>query len=533
MTPVSPDRELVTAYATRDSETAFRALVTRHVNLVYATALRQVGDPGLAEEITQNAFIALARKAPRLAGIETLAGWLHRTTILEAKARIRAELRRGRREEIAAEATALQREGTSPLDALVPLLDEGLLNLRDSDRLALVLRFLEERSLRDVGAALGVDEDAARKRVSRALDRLAEFFRRRGFAVPAGAGCGALLADAANAAPAALAGSAANAGLAAGGAATGFNLALFKLMTLTKTQTAVLCAFVAAAPLAWQWRGNARVSRQLDDVTAQIKSASGSATELDQQVQRTHAVLLRAQAETSNSMARLAALNAQRDGRATRPVYRWDDNSPLARVPKTLLDQLHVFATANRRGQLSGEIKDVLQLTDSEAQEAQSAIDRFLSNYHAAQEKGMRRVEPTEIELKGHKPEEIRVFEVPGVKEQLREFRQALFGELEAALGAERFQLWQRALHGWMPVDDEREGSNAGAAVHSFGYRMRFGQPKPGDPMVSWSLRSIEDRRSMSGAISLDEISDLFRAHLQDWIALAQSQPPRDGKTQQ
>src|SRR5213594_3442106 len=172
MMPVSADGELVTAYAMRGSENAFRALVTRHVNLVYATALRQVGDAALAEEITQNVFIALARKAPRLAGIQTLAGWLHRTAIFEAKARVRAELRRGRREEMAAEAAVLEREGTSPLEALVPLLDEGLLNLRDGDRLALVLRFFEEQSLRDVGMALGVDEDAARKRVSRALDGL-------------------------------------------------------------------------------------------------------------------------------------------------------------------------------------------------------------------------------------------------------------------------------------------------------------------------------------------------------------------------
>src|SRR3989449_9370745 len=93
MTPVSPDGELVTAYAAEGSESAFRALVTRHVHLVYATALRQVGDAGLAEEITQNVFVALARKAPRLARLETLAGWLHRTSILEAKARIRSELR--------------------------------------------------------------------------------------------------------------------------------------------------------------------------------------------------------------------------------------------------------------------------------------------------------------------------------------------------------------------------------------------------------------------------------------------------------
>src|SRR5205814_8996148 len=174
----------------------------------------------------------------------------HRTAILEAKARTRAELRRKRREETAVEISQLQSEGASPLEALVPMLDEGLLNLRDGDRLALVLRFLEERSLRDVGAALGVDEDAARKRVSRALDRLAGFFRRSGFAVPKGEGCAALLASSAKAAPAGLAASAAKAGLAAGGATTGFNLVLFKLMALTITQTAVLCAMVAATPLA-------------------------------------------------------------------------------------------------------------------------------------------------------------------------------------------------------------------------------------------------------------------------------------------
>src|SRR5207249_6220354 len=245
----------------------------------------QIGDAALAEEITQNVFIALARKAPRLAGIQTLAGWLHRSAILEAKARVRAELRRGRREEMAAEVAALQREGTSPLEALVPLLDEGLLNLRDGDRLALVLRFLEERSLRDVGAALGVDEDAARKRVSRALDRLAGFFRRRGFAVPAGAGAAALLANTATAVPAGLAAAATNAGLATGGAATGLNLVLFKLMALTKTQTTVLCAIIAAAPLTWQWRANTQAAWRQADLTARVAAGKRSAIELEAQVQ--------------------------------------------------------------------------------------------------------------------------------------------------------------------------------------------------------------------------------------------------------
>src|SRR5256884_5679652 len=145
--------------------------------------------------------------------------------------------------------------------------------------------------------------DAARKRVSRALDRLAGFFRRSGFVVPTGAGCAALLASTTQAAPAGLAASAANAGLAASGATTGFNLVLFKLMALTKSQTAVLCAIVAATPLAWQWHVNARVARHLDEITAQNKSASRSATERESQLQRTREILLRAQTDNSNSAA--------------------------------------------------------------------------------------------------------------------------------------------------------------------------------------------------------------------------------------
>src|SRR5581483_861487 len=105
-------------------------------------------------------------------------------------------------------------------------LDEALLNLRDADRLALVLRYLEDRSLRDVGAVLGVDEDAARKRVSRATARVAEFFRRRGFAVSIAGGVTAVMTSTATAAPSGLAASAAASALAGGGAATGLNLML-------------------------------------------------------------------------------------------------------------------------------------------------------------------------------------------------------------------------------------------------------------------------------------------------------------------
>ena len=261
----SLDRELIADYATKGSDAAFRALVARHADLVYATALRQLGDPGLAQEVTQNVFIALARKSARLGAMETIAGWLYRCAIFESKTRMRSEMRRRQREEIAAALAAREREGESPIAALAPLLDEALLNLREGDRMALVLRFLEDRSLRDVGAVLGVDEDAARKRVSRALERVTEFFRQRGFAVAA-AGVAMLLCDSAHAAPAAVVMSSANAGLACGGAASGLGLVLFHLMSLTKAQVAIMVALLIAAPATWQWHARTLAARSAQTI---------------------------------------------------------------------------------------------------------------------------------------------------------------------------------------------------------------------------------------------------------------------------
>ncbi len=527
MTSLSPDHELLSAYAQEGSETAFRALVGRHVNLVYATALRQLGDSGSAEEITQNVFVALARKAPRLGGVETLAGWLHRTTILEAKARIRAELRRQRRSAAAAELAWIQGQGEPAADALAPLLDEGLLNLRDGDRLALVLRFLEERSLRDVGDALGVNEDAARKRVTRALDRLAEFFRRRGFAV--GAGAVALLAGTTKAAPAGLAASAGDAGLAAGGAATGFKLFVFHLMSATKTQTAVACALLAAAPLALQWHAEARIARERTDVAAQLAAANRTTAGLEQEISRARAAALAARNDTADLQFRLAQLNAERSGRAPRPVYQWDDNSPVVRVPKQFLALLPVSAVANRRGQLSDQIREVLQLSDVEAEQVQGAVDRFLAAYSAAQGQELRQVEPTADDLQGHKPEETRVFELSALGESFGELRRKFFDELQPLLGAERFALFRKAIDNWMPVDDDYHGLNSSRVVFNGNRRERFYQPAPDSPWVSWSFSSRDPQGTMTLPIAPDDVPEYYRPYLQDWIALAKSKAGAGG----
>jgi DNA-directed RNA polymerase specialized sigma24 family protein len=75
MAELKTDRDLLQAYARSGSESAFQALVERHVDLVFATVLRGVSDPEAAQEITQNVFVALARKAAWLAG-RRKPGWL-------------------------------------------------------------------------------------------------------------------------------------------------------------------------------------------------------------------------------------------------------------------------------------------------------------------------------------------------------------------------------------------------------------------------------------------------------------------------
>src|SRR6266850_7728641 len=101
MAELKTDRELLTEYAEHGSESAFQALVERHLDVVFATALRGLNDTGAAQEITQNVFITLARKAAWLQGEVSIAGWLHKTAVLEVRRWWRGELRRRRREQTA------------------------------------------------------------------------------------------------------------------------------------------------------------------------------------------------------------------------------------------------------------------------------------------------------------------------------------------------------------------------------------------------------------------------------------------------
>jgi RNA polymerase sigma factor (sigma-70 family) len=241
------DMELVRQYAAHQSESAFATLVSRHANLVFSVALRQVRDPQLAEEITQAVFIILARKAGALSEKTILPGWLYRTACYAASSARKQEYRRQRREREAYMQSHLQEVQTDAAwKQLSPLLEEAMLRLRQTDRDALVLRFFEGRNLNEVGLALGASEDAAKKRVNRALERLRAFFTKRGVNSTSAIIAGALTVNSVHAAPAALAEAVTAVAMAKGVAASGSTLTLIKgalkIMAWTKMKTAAVAA---------------------------------------------------------------------------------------------------------------------------------------------------------------------------------------------------------------------------------------------------------------------------------------------------
>jgi RNA polymerase sigma factor (sigma-70 family) len=236
-------RTLLADYAANGSEEAFRELVARYIDLVYSTAVRLVnGDTHRAEDVAQTVFADLARLAGKLSKDVMLGGWLHRRTWHVATTLMRNERRRQNRERQAAEMNTLQDYAETSFERIAPLLDEAINQLGASDRAAIVLRFFEHRDLRAVGLALGSNEDAAQKRVSRAVEKLRGHFARRGIVASSTVIASVIAANAVHAAPAGLASAVTTASLAGAAGSSSFGLAstLIKTMLLKKT------AFIAA-----------------------------------------------------------------------------------------------------------------------------------------------------------------------------------------------------------------------------------------------------------------------------------------------
>lgn len=211
MDTFTPDIELIRRYADERSQDAFAELVRRHVDFVYSVAVRQTHNRDLAQDVAQAVFIILAKKAGRLRANTVLSNWLFCATRYTAANALKMEARRRhyehrkmamtREESTATNADRVSNALPEQWSAIAPLLDSALTALGRRDREAVLLRFIEGKSHRDVAGALGLSEDAARKRVSRAIEQLRSFFQSRGVVVPAAALATMLTAHAVEAAP--------------------------------------------------------------------------------------------------------------------------------------------------------------------------------------------------------------------------------------------------------------------------------------------------------------------------------------------
>lgn len=267
------DRDLLREYVESQSEQAFAELVTRHINLVYATALRIVGESQMAHDVAQTVFIRLARKAHSLREGNALPGWLYRAACGVAKDTLRLESRRRRRETEAMNRADLDSNSQVAWEAIMPLLDEAMQQLNRLEQNAVVLRFLQGKSFRETALALAVSEDAAQKRVSRAIDKLRVHFKKRGLAVSATAMVAALETHSLQAAPAGLAAGVAS--LAGTMGSTGLS-AMIKTLLMTKAKAAIVIAAVSGAILTsvvLQHQKIARLQQEQADLNQQLIEA--------------------------------------------------------------------------------------------------------------------------------------------------------------------------------------------------------------------------------------------------------------------
>jgi RNA polymerase sigma factor (sigma-70 family) len=211
------DAQLLKQYVETGSHDAFASLVNRHVNFVYAAALRHVRNAEIAEDVTQAVFIVLSKKAHTLRHEAVLSSWLLSTTRFAALSTMKMAHRRRHHEKKVAEMTPVMATSDPDLQwaELQEMLDAAIGKLRDSDRKAILLRFYERKSFAEIGSILGTAEEAARKRVSRAVDQLRTIFAQQEKVIPAAALATLLFTKLAPPAPAGLAQSVTAAALAA------------------------------------------------------------------------------------------------------------------------------------------------------------------------------------------------------------------------------------------------------------------------------------------------------------------------------
>ena len=381
---MTDDAQLLRQFTEEGSQAALAELVRRRIDFVYATALRQVGgDAHLAQDVTQGVFLALARSARSLARRPILTGWFYTTTRFLAAKAVRAHRRwRGREQESHTMNEIFRQGAPEPeWDRLRPVLDEAMHELSERDREAILLRYFEGRAFAEVGAACGVNENSARMRVERALDKLRERLVRRGITSTAAALGAALASQPVIAAPAGLAATVTGAALAGAPAGGGVAAALeaLKLMSMTKLKIGAVCAFVGLLGVGVYVANDGRLAAERELAATTIASA--------RQVREIAA--LRAENEKLR-----AEIRAQAESAATKTA----DSAGVGQAAGGLAEQFRVLTDLHNRkvlrlsygiqgmdqqGKISDAFAALFALTSDERDALQQAMD------HARQRLGV------------------------------------------------------------------------------------------------------------------------------------------------
>jgi RNA polymerase sigma factor (sigma-70 family) len=298
---MTSDLDLLRRFARENAQDAFAEIVRRHLNLVYSAALRQVRSPQLAEEVAQSVFADLAREAGKLKPDTNLTAWLYSVTRRTAIDAIRKESRRQLREQTAVEMNNMNATAND-WTHIEPLLDDAMAALDETDRRTVLLRYFENKNLRAVGEALGASEDAAQKRLSRAVERLREFFSKRNVTIGASGLAVLISANAVQSAPIGLAATISAAAVLAGTAIhTSTVIAATKAIAMTTIQKTLITATLAVVAGAGIYE--AHQAAQLQNQIQTLQQQQTSSTEQLRQLQR----------ERDDATNRLTALIAENE----------------------------------------------------------------------------------------------------------------------------------------------------------------------------------------------------------------------------
>ena len=410
------DAELLSRYALDGDEAAFSDLVQRCLPLVYSAALRQVRRPEIAEEVAQVVFVILARKAKRLHRDVILSGWLYQTTRYACQRAIRTEMRRIKREREAAQQGAQMEQSENNWNSVEPMLDDLMARLREQDRLVLVLRFFEGQSLAQIGDRMGTSEDAAQKRVARALERLRTLFSKNSVQTSTAVLASLLGAHSVGAAPAGLAAGVVVAASSSAAAMAPLTATLLKstinMMTWIKIKTLapVGAAVAVAASVPMVGLHSQKVALEEENQALQaaavsvadysakseelnaLKQKVGELEALREQAKEVHRLRARVSQMSQERKAMLGQIDALKKAPPTIVMSQESNESSDQLDPaaeqriavmnslKKLALALHLYAGAHE-GRFPGSISDLDESIVTEASESIALDDLVMIDY--------------------------------------------------------------------------------------------------------------------------------------------------------